>query len=227
MLLIGAPPVAAAIVSHLRIEGFEVVGVADARTARRRVRALGPDVIVLDVERNRGGGWELLSDLRAEHPALPIGVWCPCPVSRGRLARTALGRAGDGDRIIDVYIAKPRRTLERVDPLTTGGPRKSRLLRRGTDVEAPLGRPEKPSPRARCTRPRRQPPAWPPSSRHRRLGGASVQIRELCGRRVRGSPGTTQLRERDSRRASRRRRRSPAHHLQGGEDALGAGAGGL
>lgn len=55
--------------------GLEVCGEAETpREARRAVRDLTPDVAVVDVSLRQGDGIELVRELRAHHPGLPVLV---------------------------------------------------------------------------------------------------------------------------------------------------------
>jgi len=55
--------------------GLTVCGEAETvREARRAVRDLRPDVVVVDLSLKEGDGIELVRELRAHHPALPILV---------------------------------------------------------------------------------------------------------------------------------------------------------
>jgi DNA-binding NarL/FixJ family response regulator len=54
---------------------LEVCGeAAGVREARRAIRELAPDVVVADISLRDGDGIELLTELRAHHPALPVLV---------------------------------------------------------------------------------------------------------------------------------------------------------
>lgn len=55
--------------------GLEVCGEADTvRAARRAVRDLEPDVVVVDLSLREGDGMELVRELHAHHPDLPLLV---------------------------------------------------------------------------------------------------------------------------------------------------------
>lgn len=55
--------------------GFAVCGEAESvREARQAVRDLEPDVVVVDLSLKEGDGIELVRELRAHHPALPLLV---------------------------------------------------------------------------------------------------------------------------------------------------------
>lgn len=47
---------------------------ASVREARQAVRELAPDVVVVDISLRDGDGIELVTDLRAHHPSLPVLV---------------------------------------------------------------------------------------------------------------------------------------------------------
>jgi len=54
---------------------LEVCGeAAGVREARQAIRELAPDVVVADISLRDGDGIELLTELRAHHPALPVLV---------------------------------------------------------------------------------------------------------------------------------------------------------
>jgi len=54
---------------------LEVCGeAASVREARQAIRELAPDVVVADISLRDGDGIELLTELRAHHPALPVLV---------------------------------------------------------------------------------------------------------------------------------------------------------
>jgi DNA-binding NarL/FixJ family response regulator len=59
----------------LRNQGVEVCGVADsAPAARAAVKQQTPDVVIIDISLRRGDGIELLRDICAHHPELPVLV---------------------------------------------------------------------------------------------------------------------------------------------------------
>jgi DNA-binding response OmpR family regulator len=99
VLLIGAPPIVRPVVGLLRDEGLSVVRAPTARTGRRLLAALRPDVVVLDVDLPGGEGWELLEVIRATDPQVSLIVWS--------------GRADEGERVrglelgADDYVPEP------------------------------------------------------------------------------------------------------------------------
>jgi DNA-binding NarL/FixJ family response regulator len=55
--------------------GLEVCGEAETpREARQAVRDLAPDVVVVDISLKQGDGIDLVRELRAHHPGLPLLV---------------------------------------------------------------------------------------------------------------------------------------------------------
>lgn len=56
-------------------EDLSVCGEAESvRAARTAIRELNPDVMIADVSLEQGDGIELVRDVRAHHPRLPIRV---------------------------------------------------------------------------------------------------------------------------------------------------------
>ena len=72
-----------------QLDGVEVVGeAADAKMARDLVRALSPNVVILDIMMPRGNGIDLLEEIKRSHPSTIVVVLTnyPYPAFRRRCA---------------------------------------------------------------------------------------------------------------------------------------------
>lgn len=58
----------------LERRGIEVIAVGDAESGLRRLDAVAPDAVLLDLRMPRLSGLELLRQLRAEHQSLPVAM---------------------------------------------------------------------------------------------------------------------------------------------------------
>jgi DNA-binding response OmpR family regulator len=126
------PDIVELIVHYLRAEGFEVQALGDGRQALERIRAGGPDLVVLDLQLPGLDGLSLCAELRRDRQTRAIPV----------IMLTA--RGDEADRVVglevgaDDYVVKPfspkelvarvralLRRLERQDeetlPLVLGG----------------------------------------------------------------------------------------------------------
>jgi DNA-binding response OmpR family regulator len=53
-------------------EGYWVTGVGDAGSARAHLKALSPDLVLLDLYLDGPYGWDLLRDIKRQDPSLPV-----------------------------------------------------------------------------------------------------------------------------------------------------------
>jgi len=58
--------------AELGDEGYEVVSASDAADALGRLKDLKPDLVILDLYLNKFEGWDLLRDMKAKCPHLPV-----------------------------------------------------------------------------------------------------------------------------------------------------------
>jgi len=85
--------------SWLTQEGFQVSACHDATTPRHALAEQSPEAVVLDVMLPDGSGLELLKQLRAEHPELPVLMLSARGEPLDRILGLELGA--------DDYLAKP------------------------------------------------------------------------------------------------------------------------
>lgn len=81
---------------NLELEGFEVVEAATLAEARRAMVACSPRVVLLDLAVGRENGADLIHELRARRPPVPVAL-----VS----GSAALGSGGG--EVADAYLRKP------------------------------------------------------------------------------------------------------------------------
>ena len=53
-------------------EGYWVTGVGDAGSARAHLKALPPDLVLLDLYLDGPHGWDVLRDIKRQNPSLPV-----------------------------------------------------------------------------------------------------------------------------------------------------------
>lgn len=66
------PCVRALLSEELVHEGYRVEGLGDAESVRTRLRFIRPDLVLLDLYLDGPDGWELLRDIKRQHPQLPV-----------------------------------------------------------------------------------------------------------------------------------------------------------
>jgi len=66
------PCVRALLSEELVHEGYRVEGLGDAESVRTRLRFMRPDLVLLDLYLDGADGWELLRDIKRQHPQLPV-----------------------------------------------------------------------------------------------------------------------------------------------------------
>ena len=66
------PCVRALLSEELVLEGYRVEGLGDAESVRTRLRFMRPDLVLLDLYLDGADGWELLRDIKRQHPQLPV-----------------------------------------------------------------------------------------------------------------------------------------------------------
>lgn len=86
------------VVDLLEMRGHDVIEALDYTSAREGF-ALGPELVLLDIQFPGGNGVDLLREMRATHRVLPI------------LALTASAMSGDRERFLEqgftAYLSKP------------------------------------------------------------------------------------------------------------------------
>lgn len=111
------------VVDALRIAGCEVVEAADGETGLMEARRGGVDLVLLDLLLPKMDGFDVLAQLRATHPALPVIILS----ARGSEDDRVRGLRGGADD----YVIKPfsaRELLARVEA----------VLRRTPERPAPI-----------------------------------------------------------------------------------------
>jgi DNA-binding response OmpR family regulator len=66
------PCVRALLSEELVHEGYRVEGLGDAKSVRTRLRFMRPDLVLLDLYLDGADGWELLRNIKRQHPQLPV-----------------------------------------------------------------------------------------------------------------------------------------------------------
>lgn len=99
------------------VDGVDVVGqAADAQEGVEAVRALEPDVVILDVRMPGGGGFHFLKELRASSLAPTVIVLTNYPYSGYRKRAAELGAAYFYDKATEF-----QRVVELLGELSAGG----------------------------------------------------------------------------------------------------------
>ncbi len=60
---------------ELICEGYRVASADDAESARRHLRSSRPDLVLLDLYLDGPDGWEVLRDIKRQHPHLPVIIF--------------------------------------------------------------------------------------------------------------------------------------------------------
>ena len=60
---------------ELTLAGYVVAGAADARSAKKRLLASRPDLVVLDLYLDEPDGFELLEDIKRQDPDMPVIIF--------------------------------------------------------------------------------------------------------------------------------------------------------
>ena len=118
----------------LRREGYDTVGVTDGQAAIEALRLKKFDLVLTDVQMTRASGMEVLDDVKAHHPGLPVVLITayaePGAVmdAIGRGAADYLGKPID----VEAVRATVARTLERLrhrgEPASEGSPHAGDLI---------------------------------------------------------------------------------------------------
>ncbi|HNQ23553.1 MAG TPA: response regulator transcription factor [Phycisphaerae bacterium] len=117
------PAIRRGIADALKMAGHTIVEAADGEAGLREARAAGVSLVLLDLLLPKLDGFEVLTDLRRSHPALPIIILSARGSENDRVRGLRLGA--------DDYVVKPfsaRELLARVDA----------VLRRSPDRPAPV-----------------------------------------------------------------------------------------
>jgi DNA-binding response OmpR family regulator len=113
------------IVDALKIAGYEAVEAADGVVGLQESRRAGVDLVLLDLLLPKLDGFDVLSELRATHPSLPVIIL----TARGSEEDRVRGlRSGADDYVVKPFSA--RELLARVDA----------VLRRSPERPAPMVR---------------------------------------------------------------------------------------
>jgi DNA-binding response OmpR family regulator len=119
---------------NLRFEGYDTLSATSGREALDQAHAADPDLVLLDVMLPGMNGFDVLSQLRASRPQLPVILLTSKGLEADKLAGFSLGA--------DDYITKPFSILEllaRVQAvLKRAQPEPAAVLHLG-DVEVDLG----------------------------------------------------------------------------------------
>ena len=123
---------------NLGMEGYVVRSAADGETGLLLARSEKPDLVLVDVMLPRLGGLEVVRELRAEDPDLPVLILSAKGQESDKVAGLQLGA--------DDYLVKPfglKELLARIDALlrrrrARGETGPSRTLKRAGDVELDL-----------------------------------------------------------------------------------------
>ena len=99
LLVEDEPNILELLTSSLELRGFTTLGVPDAETALLRLGDFAPDIALVDVSLPGQSGLDLVADLRANHPGLPVLFLTARDTVEDRLAGL---RAGADD-----YVTKP------------------------------------------------------------------------------------------------------------------------
>ncbi len=57
---------------ELTDEGYQVDAVGDAASAKAYIRLMRPDLVLLDLYLDGQDGWDVLRDIKGQHPRLPV-----------------------------------------------------------------------------------------------------------------------------------------------------------
>ena len=124
---------------NLGMEGYMVRSASDGETGLQLARSERPDLIVIDVMLPRMGGLEVVREIRAEDPELPVLILSAKGQETDKVAGLQLGA--------DDYMVKPfglKELLARIDALlrrrrAKGEPAASdKAVRRAGDIEVDL-----------------------------------------------------------------------------------------
>jgi DNA-binding NtrC family response regulator len=87
------------VAAMLARRGYEVIAAADGLDASEMLALAEVDLVVTDVSMPRRSGFELLDELRAQRPHLPVILMTSAPTGHGAREATRLGARG--------YLTKP------------------------------------------------------------------------------------------------------------------------
>ncbi len=123
---------------NLGMEGYMVRSAADGATGLAMARSEHPDLVVVDVMLPKLGGLEVVREIRAEDPELPVLILSAKGQETDKVAGLQLGA--------DDYMVKPfglKELLARIDALlrrrrAKGETGETRAVRKAGDVEVDL-----------------------------------------------------------------------------------------
>jgi DNA-binding response OmpR family regulator len=123
---------------NLGMEGYVVRSAADGATGLAMARSEHPDLVVVDVMLPKLGGLEVVREIRAEDPELPVLILSAKGQETDKVAGLQLGA--------DDYMVKPfglKELLARIDALlrrrrSRGETGESRAVRKAGDIEVDL-----------------------------------------------------------------------------------------
>jgi two-component system response regulator (stage 0 sporulation protein F) len=135
---------------ELFLEGYRAEGVGDPDSLRRRLTSWRPDLVLLDLYLDGPCGFNILSDIKKEHPHLPVVIF------------TAYDSYKDDPRLAeaDGYVIKSvslDELKEKVSALLKNKPAAERKIeaddsRPGSEWRLPLIRSEAPRPKVEASR---------------------------------------------------------------------------
>ena len=123
---------------NLGMEGYVVRSAADGATGLAMARSENPDLVVVDVMLPKLGGLEVVREIRAEDPDLPVLILSAKGQETDKVAGLQLGA--------DDYMVKPfglKELLARIDALlrrrrSRGETGETRAVRKAGDIELDL-----------------------------------------------------------------------------------------
>jgi DNA-binding response OmpR family regulator len=84
---------------YLRAHGFEVTECEDAEAALQKIGGRAPDILLLDLQLPGLSGWDLIREVRALSPDVPIVAFSACVYPEDRLRAEEAG--------CSVFLSKP------------------------------------------------------------------------------------------------------------------------
>lgn len=95
---------------YLRAKGFQVTECVDAEAALIALAQAAPDVLLLDLQLPGLSGWDLIREVRASLPHLPIVAFSACVFPEDRRRAEEAG--------CSVFLSKPTEPAEVLGELT-------------------------------------------------------------------------------------------------------------
>jgi DNA-binding response OmpR family regulator len=95
---------------YLRVNGFEVAECEDAEAALQKLARSAPDILLLDLQLPGLSGWDLMREVRAVSPHVPIVAFSACVYPEDRRRAEEAG--------CDAFLTKPTAPGEVLAELT-------------------------------------------------------------------------------------------------------------